>query len=197
MTAAKGDRSWSGTRYRRVDTRLAKGKPHGRYFRIRRPACAGHRGVQRARPALCRRPRAPPAQRSPSPHAESRRWRRPWSRSAPAGAKAQSVRMDVTDAGSVENAFAEAEARFGPVTILINNAGVTITRPALDMDGKRLDERDRHQSQGRLAGRAARRAADGPPRHAAAVSSTSPPSPGCAWPAASHPMRSRRPAWCR
>lgn len=50
------------------------------------------------------------------------------------GAKAQSVRMDVTDASSVEDAFAEAEAVFGPVAILINNAGVTITRPALDVE---------------------------------------------------------------
>jgi NAD(P)-dependent dehydrogenase (short-subunit alcohol dehydrogenase family) len=49
------------------------------------------------------------------------------------GAQAQSVRMDVTDAGSVEQAFAEAEAQFGLVGILINNAGVTVTRAALDM----------------------------------------------------------------
>jgi NAD(P)-dependent dehydrogenase (short-subunit alcohol dehydrogenase family) len=48
-------------------------------------------------------------------------------------AHAQSVRMDVTNAGSVEQAFAEAEAQFGPVGILINNAGVTVTRAALDM----------------------------------------------------------------
>ena len=41
--------------------------------------------------------------------------------------------MDVTDASSVEQAFAAAETRFGPVTIVINNAGVTATRPALDM----------------------------------------------------------------
>ena len=81
------------------------------------------------------------------------------------GAKAQSVRMDVTDAASIEQAFAEAEAQFGPVTILINNAGVTITRAALDVDGKRLVERDRHQPERRLAGRAACGAADDPPRH--------------------------------
>ena len=49
------------------------------------------------------------------------------------GAQAQSVRMDVTDAASVEQAFAAAEAQFGPVSILINNAGVTGTRAALDM----------------------------------------------------------------
>jgi NAD(P)-dependent dehydrogenase (short-subunit alcohol dehydrogenase family) len=49
------------------------------------------------------------------------------------GAQAQSVRMDVTDASSMEQAFFAAEAQFGPVGILINNAGVTITRAALDM----------------------------------------------------------------
>lgn len=49
------------------------------------------------------------------------------------GAQAQSVRMDVTDPGSVMQAFAAAEARFGPVTVLINNAGVTSTKAALDV----------------------------------------------------------------
>jgi NAD(P)-dependent dehydrogenase (short-subunit alcohol dehydrogenase family) len=51
-----------------------------------------------------------------------------------AGAEAHSVRMDVTDAGSVEQGFAAAEAAFGPVGILINNAGVTATRAALDIE---------------------------------------------------------------
>lgn len=50
-----------------------------------------------------------------------------------AGGEANGVPMDVTDATSVERAFAAAEAQFGPVGILINNAGVTITRAALDM----------------------------------------------------------------
>lgn len=47
--------------------------------------------------------------------------------------EAHSLRMDVTDAGSIEQAFAAAEANFGPVDILINNAGVTGTRAALDV----------------------------------------------------------------
>ncbi len=51
-----------------------------------------------------------------------------------AGAQAHAVRMDVTNASSVEQAFAQAETEFGPVTILINNAGVTMTRPALDVE---------------------------------------------------------------
>ena len=49
------------------------------------------------------------------------------------GAQVQSIRMDVTNAGSVEQGFAEAEAQFGPVGILVNNAGVTGTRAALDV----------------------------------------------------------------
>jgi NAD(P)-dependent dehydrogenase (short-subunit alcohol dehydrogenase family) len=49
------------------------------------------------------------------------------------GAQAYAVRLDVTDAGSVEQAFTAAEQRLGPVTIVINNAGVTVTRSALDM----------------------------------------------------------------
>ena len=49
------------------------------------------------------------------------------------GAEAQSVRMDVTDAGSIERGFAAAEAAGGPIGIVINNAGVTHTRAALDL----------------------------------------------------------------
>ncbi|MFL5285129.1 MAG: SDR family NAD(P)-dependent oxidoreductase [Rhodopila sp.] len=56
-----------------------------------------------------------------------------------AGPEAHGVRMDVTDADSIEQAFAAAEARFGPVTILINNAGVTITRAALEVEEKDWD----------------------------------------------------------
>ena len=48
--------------------------------------------------------------------------------------KAQSVVMDVTNAASVETALDTAEARLGPIQIVINNAGVTATRPALQQD---------------------------------------------------------------
>src|SRR5436305_8920085 len=47
--------------------------------------------------------------------------------------EAQSVVMDVTDAGHIERALDQAEAGFGPVTVLVNNAGVTVTRAALDI----------------------------------------------------------------
>jgi NAD(P)-dependent dehydrogenase (short-subunit alcohol dehydrogenase family) len=49
------------------------------------------------------------------------------------GADARSVRMDVTDSASIEQGFAAAEAAGGPIDIVINNAGVTGTRAALDV----------------------------------------------------------------
>jgi NAD(P)-dependent dehydrogenase (short-subunit alcohol dehydrogenase family) len=50
-----------------------------------------------------------------------------------AGGKAQAVRMDVTDETSIAQAFSQAEASFGPATIVINNAGITLTRSAVDV----------------------------------------------------------------
>ncbi len=54
--------------------------------------------------------------------------------------RAQGIVMDVADAASVEHAFEAAEARFGPVTVLINNAGVTATRAALELDEQTWDQ---------------------------------------------------------
>ncbi|WP_342104525.1 glucose 1-dehydrogenase [Methylobacterium sp. SI9] len=51
-----------------------------------------------------------------------------------AGGQAHAVVMDVTETSSIARALDEAEARFGPVQVLINNAGVTATKPALDLD---------------------------------------------------------------
>ncbi len=56
------------------------------------------------------------------------------------GGQAQSVVMDVTDAASIERALERAEAGFGPVTALVNNAGVTATRAALDLDEAAWDQ---------------------------------------------------------
>jgi NAD(P)-dependent dehydrogenase (short-subunit alcohol dehydrogenase family) len=53
---------------------------------------------------------------------------------AAAKGHAHSVVMDVTVAALIEAALDAAEARFGPVQIVINNAGVTATRPALQQD---------------------------------------------------------------
>lgn len=41
------------------------------------------------------------------------------------GAKALAVAVDVTDPQSVESAFHQVETAFGPVEILVNNAGIT------------------------------------------------------------------------
>lgn len=50
------------------------------------------------------------------------------------GGEAIAVTMDVTDSGSVASAFAQAEAQLGVVTILINNAGITVPKLLLDQD---------------------------------------------------------------
>ncbi len=51
-----------------------------------------------------------------------------------AGGAATAVALDVTDAGSIGNAFAAAEERLGPVTVLVNNAGIAVTKPLLEYD---------------------------------------------------------------
>ena len=53
---------------------------------------------------------------------------------------ARSVVMDVTAPLSIEGGFDTAEGQFGPVEILINNAGVTSTRPALEQDESSWDK---------------------------------------------------------
>ena len=50
------------------------------------------------------------------------------------GGKAQSVVLDVTVADKIGNAIEQAEKTFGPIQSVINNAGVTATKPALDQD---------------------------------------------------------------
>jgi NAD(P)-dependent dehydrogenase (short-subunit alcohol dehydrogenase family) len=49
------------------------------------------------------------------------------------GGRAHAVVMDVTKAESIEAALDAAEEHFGPVTVLVNNAGVTMTKAALDL----------------------------------------------------------------
>ncbi|MBV8850581.1 MAG: SDR family oxidoreductase [Methylobacteriaceae bacterium] len=56
-----------------------------------------------------------------------------------AGGAAQVVRLDVTAADSIEKALHDAQAGFGPIHGLINNAGVTATKPALDQDERAWD----------------------------------------------------------
>jgi NAD(P)-dependent dehydrogenase (short-subunit alcohol dehydrogenase family) len=54
--------------------------------------------------------------------------------------EAHSVVMDVTVPASIETALDAAEARFAPVDIVINNAGVTATKPALQQDESDWDK---------------------------------------------------------
>jgi NAD(P)-dependent dehydrogenase (short-subunit alcohol dehydrogenase family) len=49
-----------------------------------------------------------------------------------AGGRAAPVALDVTDPASVAKSFEAAEAAFGPVTVVVNNAGIAITKPLLE-----------------------------------------------------------------
>ena len=53
---------------------------------------------------------------------------------------ARSVVMDVTEAASISDALADAEKRFGPIDIVVNNAGVTATRAAFDQQESDWDK---------------------------------------------------------
>ncbi|MCH7930537.1 MAG: SDR family NAD(P)-dependent oxidoreductase [Proteobacteria bacterium] len=48
--------------------------------------------------------------------------------------RALALGVDVTDAGAVRDAVRTAETELGPITILVNNAGVAEVAPALDLD---------------------------------------------------------------
>lgn len=56
------------------------------------------------------------------------------------GERAAAVVMDVAAAESIERGLDAAEKRFGPVDVLINNAGVTETGPALEADEAGWDQ---------------------------------------------------------
>jgi len=49
-----------------------------------------------------------------------------------AGGQAAAVACDVTDYASVRRAVDEAEARHGPVDLLVNNAGMVVSKPLLE-----------------------------------------------------------------
>ena len=56
------------------------------------------------------------------------------------GGRAASVALDVTDVAAIEQALDATEAALGPVDILINNAGVAVTRSALDQSEADWDQ---------------------------------------------------------
>ena len=51
-----------------------------------------------------------------------------------AGGRALPVRLDVTERQSIRRAVETAEAELGPITILVNNSGVTVVKPVVDSD---------------------------------------------------------------
>jgi NAD(P)-dependent dehydrogenase (short-subunit alcohol dehydrogenase family) len=56
------------------------------------------------------------------------------------GHRAMALRLDVADAESIAPAFGEIEAALGPISILINNAGVSGDGMALDMTVEHFDD---------------------------------------------------------
>jgi NAD(P)-dependent dehydrogenase (short-subunit alcohol dehydrogenase family) len=56
------------------------------------------------------------------------------------GGQAAPVHLDVTDASTVGNAFAEACKSAGEVTIVVNNAGIARTQKSLDVEPSDFDE---------------------------------------------------------
>ena len=55
------------------------------------------------------------------------------------GGKACAVDLDVQSAGSIATAFDMGEKALGPIDVLVNNAGISIVKPALDMPEKDWD----------------------------------------------------------
>ena len=56
------------------------------------------------------------------------------------GPRAMTVALDVTQGASITAALAEVQARFGAVTLLVNNAGIAVTRPFLDHTAEDWDQ---------------------------------------------------------
>ncbi|WP_420638785.1 SDR family NAD(P)-dependent oxidoreductase [Candidatus Poriferisocius sp.] len=57
------------------------------------------------------------------------------------GGEAMSVACDVSDSKAIEAMFADIDARFGPVTVLVNNAGVDRTPGDGSGEGNTVNER--------------------------------------------------------
>ncbi|MGF1594880.1 MAG: SDR family NAD(P)-dependent oxidoreductase [Kiloniellaceae bacterium] len=58
---------------------------------------------------------------------------------ADAGGRALPLRLDVTDAASAADCVKAAETELGPISILVNNAGIADTRPALEVSERDWD----------------------------------------------------------
>lgn len=53
-----------------------------------------------------------------------------------AGGRVRTGPCDMMDEASMQKALDEAAAAFGPVDVLVNNAGISVVKPALEMDSK-------------------------------------------------------------
>ncbi len=49
------------------------------------------------------------------------------------------IRLDVTDPDSISACIDTAETELGPITILVNNAGIAISKPALELEREEWD----------------------------------------------------------
>ena len=56
------------------------------------------------------------------------------------GDKATFIELDVTNAESWEKAIQQAESTFGPVNVLVNNAGIDIMKPFIEFTGADLQK---------------------------------------------------------
>ncbi len=50
------------------------------------------------------------------------------------GGEAVAVTLDVVDTAGIADAFDQVEQAFGPVTVVVNNAGITIPKPLVDLE---------------------------------------------------------------
>ena len=55
------------------------------------------------------------------------------------GATALAVYTDITKAGSIATTLEEAETEFGPITVLVNNAGVDSSKTLFELKQEDLD----------------------------------------------------------
>lgn len=56
------------------------------------------------------------------------------------GGRAVAVAMDVMSGDSIRDGYAAAEAALGPIDVVVNNAGISIVKPALEMPETSWDE---------------------------------------------------------
>src|SRR5262247_2061912 len=57
-----------------------------------------------------------------------------------AGGRARAIQLDVTSGEHIRASVQDAESALGPVDILINNAGVTLDKPTLEVSDDEWDQ---------------------------------------------------------